>query len=174
VGSLPDQAEFSALIPRLRRYARVLVRDPHLADDLVQDALARGWEKRHLWAPDTDLRAWLFTLMHNLHANQAAARARRGVVESLDDPDATLPEPMVRAQQSDRLEVQDVWRQLDRLPAQQREVLLLVALEELRYEQVAGVLQVPIGTVMSRLSRARERLRGYLAEPAGSGLRAVK
>jgi RNA polymerase sigma-70 factor (ECF subfamily) len=171
------EPDFAAVIPRLRRYARVLVHDAQLADDLVQDTLVRGWEKRHLWAPDTDLRAWLFTVMHNLHVNQVSARLRQGATESLDADDGARParEIAVRAQQSDRLEVADLWRQLARLPAEQREVLLLVAIEELRYEQVARVLQVPVGTVMSRLSRARERLRRYLADSPGpgSGLRAV-
>jgi RNA polymerase sigma-70 factor (ECF subfamily) len=169
------EADLVAVIPRLRRYARVLVRDPQLADDLVQDTLVRGWEKRELWAPDTDLRAWLFTVMHNLHVNQVAVRARQAPVESLaEDDDQPARDIPVRPQQTDRLELQDLWRQLGRLPGEQREVLLLVAVEELRYEQVASVLQVPVGTVMSRLSRARGKLRRFLAEPPGIGLRAVK
>ena len=169
------EADLVVVIPRLRRYARVLVRDSQLADDLVQDTLVRGWEKRGLWAPDTDLRAWLFTVMHNLHVNQVATRARQAPVESLaENDDQPMREIPVRAQQTDRLELQDLWRQLGRLPGEQREVLLLVAVEELRYEQVASVLQVPVGTVMSRLSRARGRLRRLLAEPPGPGLRAVK
>jgi len=171
------EGDFATVIPRLRRYARVLVGDPQLADDLVQDTLARGWEKRHMWVPDTDLRAWLFTIMHNLHVNQVASRIRAGRFDSLDDgdtPEAPAREIAVRAQQSDRIELHDLWRQIDRLPAAQREILLLVAVEELRYEQAAAVLQIPIGTVMSRLSRARERLRGYLAESASPVLRAVK
>lgn len=171
------EPDFAAVVPRLRRYARALVGDAHHADDLVQDALARGWEKRHLWVPDTDLRAWLFTIMHNVHVNQVSARARQGRTESLDaDPEAAHParDIPVRPQQSDRLEVADVWRQIERLPVEQREVLVLVAIEEMRYEQVASVLQIPIGTVMSRLSRARERLRRFLADPAAPALRAVK
>lgn len=168
---------FVSVIPRLRRYARVLAADAQAADDLVQDTLARAWEKRHLWVPDTDLRAWLFTVMHNLHVNQIAARMREGISEPLDADDDGGPgrDIAVRGQQSDRIEVADLWRQIERLPNDQREVLLLVAVEELRYEQAAMVLQVPIGTVMSRLSRARERLRRFLAESAGApGLRAVK
>jgi RNA polymerase sigma-70 factor (ECF subfamily) len=170
------EPDFAATIPRLRRYARVLVRDGQAADDLVQDTLVRGWEKRHLWAPDTDLRAWLFTIMHNLHVNHLSARSREGMVESLDAEEGAARgrDVAVRGDQGDRLELLDVLRQVARLPEEQREVLLLVAVEQLRYEQAAAVLQVPIGTVMSRLSRARERLRRFLAEPASPALRAVK
>ena len=150
-----------AAIPRLRRYARVLTGDATRADDLVQETLARGWEKRRLWAAGTDLRAWLFTIMHNVFVNQRALAMRDAQNVSLDgDGDAgpawQIP---VRAPQQARVELQEVLRELARLPAEQREVLVLAAVEEMRYEEIAEILSIPIGTVMSRLSRARAKLR---------------
>lgn len=150
-----------AALPRLRRYARVLTGDMHRADDLVQDTLARAWEKRWLWRAGSDLRAWLFTIMHNVHVNQFSLRQREARHASLDADDG-LPagwEIAVRATQTDRVELAEVLAQIARLPVEQREVLVLAAVEELRYEEIAAVLNVPIGTVMSRLSRAREKLR---------------
>src|SRR3954464_7375930 len=136
------------LIPRLRRYARALVGDRATADDLVQDTLERAWAKLHLYRRGTDLRAWLFTVMHNVHVNRVrAARA----TDQLDDE---MPELAQRARQGDSLLVRDLDRALLRLPVEQRAVLLLVTLEEMSYEEVARALGIPIGTVMSRLSPA--------------------
>lgn len=166
--------ELLAAIPRLRRYARVLVGDAAKADDLVQDTLARAWEKRRLWEAGTDLRAWLFTVMHNLHINQLATIRRDAVTSSLDDDTSGAAwQISVRSNQQERVLLQEVVRQMERLPAEQREVLMLAAVEELRYEEIATVLSVPIGTVMSRLSRAREKLRRLVSEPA-SPLRIIK
>ena len=150
-----------ASLPRLRRYARVLTGDAHRADDLVQDTLARAWDKRRLWRVGSDLRAWLFTIMHNVHVNQLALRRRERMHVSLDGDDAPVAEAQlsIRAAQSDRVEVNEVVAQIGRLPAEQREVLFLAAVEELRYDEIARRLSIPVGTVMSRLSRARERLR---------------
>jgi RNA polymerase sigma-70 factor (ECF subfamily) len=141
------------LIPRLRRYARALVGERAGADDLVQDTLERAWTKLHLYRRGTDLRAWLFTVMHNVHVNKL--RATRPT-DPLEDG---MPELAQRAPQSDALLVRDLDRAIARLPADQRAVLLLVTLEEMSYEDVARTLGIPIGTVMSRLSRAREKLR---------------
>src|SRR6266481_7892440 len=159
--------ELVAAIPRLRRYARVLTGDAHRADDLVQDTLARAWEKRRLWRAGSDLRAWLFTIMHNVHVNQFSMRRRELAESSLDADDGPVAgwEIPVRATQSDRLELAEVLTQIGRLPTEQREVLMLAAVEELRYEDIARVQGVPIGTVMSRLNRAREKLRRMAAEP---------
>jgi RNA polymerase sigma-70 factor, ECF subfamily len=166
--------ELVAAIPRLRRYARVLTGDATRADDLVQDTLARAWEKRRLWQAGTDLRAWLFTVMHNVHVNQLALLRREAANVSLDaDPTGMAWQLPVRGNQVDRVELLEVVAQMGRLPADQREVLLLAAVEEMRYEEIATVLAVPIGTVMSRLSRAREKLRRLIAEPS-SGLRVIK
>jgi RNA polymerase sigma-70 factor (ECF subfamily) len=163
-----------AAIPRLRRYARVLTGEGSRADDLVQDTLARGWEKRRMWRSGSDLRAWLFTIMHNVHVNQLALARRDAANVSIDgDPGNPAWEIPVRANQIDRVELLELVQQMGRLSAEQREVLLLAAVEELRYEEIAAILQIPIGTVMSRLSRARDSLRRLVAEPA-SALRVVK
>lgn len=163
-----------AAIPRLRRYARVLTGDATRADDLVQDTLARAWEKRRLWQAGSDLRAWLFAIMHNVHVNQLALRRREAMNVSLDaDTEGAGWQLPVRPNQLERVELLEVIREMGRLPVEQREVLLLAAVEELRYEEIAALLSVPIGTVMSRLSRARDRLRRLIAEQPAT-LRAVK
>ena len=168
------QAELVAAIPRLRRYARVLTGDAIRADDLVQDTLARAWEKRRLWREGSDLRAWLFTIMHNVHVNQVALARRDAGNVSLDaDNGGVSWQPPVRANQLDRVELMEIVEQMVHLSADQREVLMLAAVEEMRYEDIAVVLSIPIGTVMSRLSRARDKLRRLLGEPASS-LRVVK
>jgi len=165
---MSDARNLVALIPRLRRYARALVADRAAADDLVQDTLERAWSKLHLFREGTDLRAWLFTVMHNVHVNRVRA-ARQ--TEALDEE---MPELIQRASQGDALVVRDLERALAALPAAQREVLLLVALEELSYEEAARVLGIPIGTVMSRLARARERLRMLMNGKGGGKLQVVK
>jgi len=150
---MKDRDQVIALIPRLRRYARALIGDSGAADDLVQDTLERALGRFHLWQPGSNLRAWLFSIMHNVHVNQLR---RRREVALHDDEAAQLP---VRAAQEGALAARDLVRALERLPAEQREVLLLVALEDMSYREVATTLGVPIGTVMSRLSRARDKLR---------------
>ena len=159
--------ELVAAIPRLRRYARVLTGDSVRADDLVQDTLARAWEKRRLWRQGSDLRAWLFTIMHNVHVNQVAL-ARRDAANVSLDADTANPswQPPVRANQLERVELMEIVEQMGRLSSDQREVLMLAAVEEMRYEDIASVLSIPIGTVMSRLSRARQRLQQALAPAA--------
>jgi len=156
------------LIPRLRRYARALVGDRATADDLVQDTLERAWAKLHLYRRGTDLRAWLFTVMHNVHVNRV--RATRAT-ETLEEE---MPELAQRASQGDALLVRDLERAIARLPAEQRAVLLLVTLEEMSYDAVARTLDIPIGTVMSRLSRAREKLRVMMLGQGTARLKVVK
>ena len=158
-----DNQQILEHIPRLRRYARALLGDRYAADDLVQDTLERAWNKFHLWRPGSDLRAWMFAIMHNVFVNQV--RSKRNDMEKTMEE---LPEVAVRATQSDSLEIADVERALRALPDEQREVLLLVAIEDMTYEQASRALDIPIGTVMSRLSRARERMRRLIAgaEPA--------
>lgn len=137
----------------------------------MQDTLERAMVKFHLWRPDSDLRAWMFAIMHNVYINQVRANAS-AVVTGLDDETVL---PAVRATQNDWLEVRDLQVALSRVPDEQREVLLLVGLEQMTYEETAGALGIPIGTVMSRLSRARERLRALLAGGgAHSALKVVK
>ncbi len=164
-----DAESIVELIPLLRRYARALAGDRAAADDLVQDTLERAWSKFHLYRRGTDLRAWLFTVMHNVYVNQLRA-ARPGVPLENEMPELARP-----AGEADALVLRDLERAIRRLPAEQREVLLLVALEDMSYGAAARALDIPIGTVMSRLSRAREKLRATLAGlPAGSKLQVVK
>lgn len=164
--------QIEQLIPRLRRYARALTGERTVADDLVQDTLERAWNKLHLWRRGSDLRAWLFTIMHNTHVNQVRSRASAKMVPL----DAEAYDAPVRATQMDMLEIRDLESALQRLPCEQREVLLLIALERLSYEETAKALGIPLGTVMSRLHRARERLRTLLDGAPGSGasLKVVK
>ncbi len=164
-----DRRSITEHIPRLRRYARALVGDRYVADDLVQDTLERAWNKFHLWRQGSDLRAWLFTIMHNVFVNQA--RRRRYEVEELTDE---TPAAAVRATQGDHLELQDVDRVLRSISPEQREVVLLVAVEQLTYEEVSRALDIPIGTVMSRLSRGRERMRQALGGQTAVPLKVVK
>jgi RNA polymerase sigma-70 factor, ECF subfamily len=153
-----NDRDFVQHIPRLRRYARALTGDRGRADDLVQDSLERALVKFHLWQPGSDMRAWLFTIMHNVFVNQIRVN-KSAMTTELDDE---ALQTATRATQSDRLEVLDLHAALLRLPDDQREILLLIGLEQMTYEEAAGVLGIPIGTVMSRLSRARERLRALL------------
>ena len=173
--TLPDP-DLLAALPRLRRYARVLTGDINRADDLVQDTLARAWAKRKLWQAGSDLRAWLFTIMHNVHINQFSTRQREFSEVSLDADDSSMVawDIPVRATQSDAVELAELFVQIGRLPDEQREVLLLAAVEELRYQDIAQVLGVPIGTVMSRLSRAREKLRRMSAAGHAAPLKVVR
>ena len=153
-------------IPHLRRYARALVGDRDGADDLVQDTLERAVRKFHLWRPG-DLRAWLFSIMHNVFVNQLKARKIPTDVEI----DETIAAP---ASSVSGLDLQDLQRALGSLAPEQREVVLLVALEDMSYADVSRALGIPMGTVMSRLSRGRERLRRVMSgEPAKNGLKVV-
>ena len=155
-----DEAAILACIPSLRRYARGLVSDRDRADDLVQDTLERAWARFSMWHRRGEIRAWMFGIMHNHFIDRL--RAQRAVPEDLigDGEGEGWPEQaQQRPLQADALEVRDLDRLLQRLPPEQREVLLLVAVEELSYAEVAQALGLPIGTVMSRLSRARGRLR---------------
>ena len=158
-------------IPHLRRYARALTGNHAAADDLVQDTLERAWTRIGLWRRDTNMRAWLFTIMHNVYINQvkAGTRGRHGKVT-----DSHLD---VAASESheNRLEIRDLTKALQQLPREQREVVLLIGLEQLSYEEAAKILRIPIGTVMSRLSRGREQLRVILNRGSSSmTLKAIK
>ena len=161
-----DHEQVVAYIPNLRRYARALVRERHAADDLVQDTLERAVRKFHLWRPG-DLRAWLFSIMHNVFVNQLKARRI--------SPSAEVDENFAGATTPGWVtDVHDLERGLALLPAEQREVLLLVSLEDMSYGEVSRALGVPMGTVMSRLSRAREKLRRHMdGEGTRPNLKAV-
>lgn len=154
-----------AHIPSLRRYARALTGNSWAADDLVQDTLERACNKWRLWLVGSNLRAWLFSVMHNLFVNQLRQSPERGHLSrvELDDMANELLAP-----ETDVGMALDLQRCLMCLPPEQREVLLLVSLEDMAYAEVAKVTEVPVGTVMSRLSRARARLQTLMDAPARS------
>jgi RNA polymerase sigma-70 factor (ECF subfamily) len=149
-------------VPRLRRYARTLTYNRDLADDLVQDTLERALSRTERFQAGTDLRAWLFTIMHNLFVNQMRQVSRWAAHVSVGNDSVSENEFEVRASLTRTLEVRDLDYALQRLPAEQRVVVLLVGLEEMSYADVALALEIPIGTVMSRLSRGRKRLRALM------------
>ena len=147
--------EIEVLIPRLRRFARALTHDTVAADDLVQEALRRALGKIHLWQNGTDLRAWLFTILHHQHINETRRLAREGRRVELSAGHQQPVEP----NQAQLLELRDLERAIDQLPEQQRTAILLVGVEEMQYEEAASLLNLPIGTVRSRVSRGRATLR---------------
>jgi RNA polymerase sigma-70 factor, ECF subfamily len=148
--------DIETLLPRLKRYARQLTRDPIAADDLVQDCLARALGKIHLWDPGTDLRAWLFTILHNQHIGLARRDMRqRAHTQWLNSASNRALAPT----QGVQLELRDLKRALAKLPEEQRSVILLIGLEGMGYEEAAAAVDLPVGTVRSRVSRGREALR---------------
>jgi RNA polymerase sigma-70 factor, ECF subfamily len=148
------QERVQVAIPALRRYARALTRDAETADDIVQDTLVRALRSEHLFHGG-DTRAWLYTILTNLNRNRLRSLARRPVLTPIKDSDA-----MTSASESGG---RDISRALDELAEDQRSALLLVVLEGLTYREVAEMQGVPIGTVMSRLARARNQIKAYLA-----------
>jgi RNA polymerase sigma-70 factor (ECF subfamily) len=151
-------------IPGLRRYARALTADPWAADDLVQDTLERACSRWRLWLAGSDLRAWLFTVMHNLFISEVRQLRRRADWGNSVELDAVAHE--LHAPAPEPGDLMDLQRCLMQLPPNQRAVLLLITLEDMSYTEVAKVTGVPVGTVMSRLSRARERMRALMHAPA--------
>ncbi|WP_225889762.1 sigma-70 family RNA polymerase sigma factor [Indioceanicola profundi] len=148
-------SQIEAEIPRLRRFARAMVRDTALADDLVQECLERALSRLHLWQPGTNLRAWLFTILRNLHIN--GIRRQQTFVDIDGEVQTGLGGS--HGSQVVRLELRDLRRALDKVPQEQREVVLLIGLEGISYAEAAEILDVSIGTVKSRLSRGRRALR---------------
>jgi RNA polymerase sigma-70 factor (ECF subfamily) len=159
---LNDAADIASHIPRLRRYARALTGDSASADDLVQDTLERAWRRLALWRSGSDMRAWLFTIMHNLFVNQLKANPHRRTQTT----ELAAGEFRSTAPVEDRLMLRDLQKALNSLSDEQREVVLLIGLEQMSYDEAAKVLGIPVGTVMSRLSRGREQLR---AMTSGAG-----
>lgn len=159
-----DRHDLIAQIPGLRRYARVLTGNAWAADDLVQDTLERACSKWRLWTVGSDLRAWLFTLMHNLFASDVRRALRRQPDGGMVDVDEVAH--LLGAPDDATALGLDLQRCLMLLPEEQRVVLLLVCLEDMAYADVARITGTPIGTVMSRLSRARSRLQQLLDAPA--------
>lgn len=156
-----EQDQLLQHLPALRRYARALTGDAWAADDLVQNTLERACSRWRLWLAGSDLRAWLFTVMHNTYLNGRRSALARPVAAGIDPEDTDLPGPPSR-----RDDLLDLQRCLLLLPDEQRCVLLLVGMENMPYADVARVLGIPLGTVMSRLSRARARLRELMEAPA--------
>jgi RNA polymerase sigma-70 factor (ECF subfamily) len=166
-----DAADIASQIPRLRRYARALTGDTAAADDLVQDTLERAWRRLALWRSGSDMRAWLFTIMHNIFVNQLKANSHgRTRTTELAAGEFRATAPL-----EDRIMLRDLHKALDSLSPEQKEVLLLIGLEQMSYGEAAKVLGIPVGTVMSRLSRGREQLRA-ITSPAGGAtqLKVVK
>jgi RNA polymerase sigma-70 factor (ECF subfamily) len=151
------------VIPALRRYARTFVRGAADADDLVQDTLERAISRWHQRRSDGETRTWLFTILHNLAVNHLRRAARRGREVPLDD--AGESDVGVPSTQEDALRRDDILGAVGQLPDDQRSVLLLVSIEDVSYAEAARILDIPIGTVMSRLARARARLLKLLEEP---------
>jgi RNA polymerase sigma-70 factor (ECF subfamily) len=167
-----DGRQIEELLPRLRRYSRALCGSREAADDLTQDTLERAWLKRAQWQPGTNLRAWLFAIMHSVFIN-GVKRVRP--TESLEALGDAAPQPEGAARAESGVQLSEMAAALRRLPDEQREVVLLVGLEQFSYAEAAEALGVPMGTVMSRLSRGRERLRDLLEGGAATAaLRRVK
>ena len=143
-------------IPRLRRYAVAMTRDMSRADDLVQDTLVRAIAKQRGWQWGTNLRGWLFTLMHNQNVNGVRRSAREGMAVEFDD---TWPFPTAATDPAAGLSLRDLDRALAQIPEERRQVILLIGLEDISYKEAAMILDVPIGTIRSRLSRGRQSLR---------------
>lgn len=161
--------EIERCIPALRRYAFALLRDNDQADDLVQDCLERAIRKRVLWRKGSSMRAWLFTILHNVHINQIQKRlaCREATLEENDW--VTHLDP----RDTDSL-MGDIVKCLEKLSEEQRQVLLLVALEGFSYREVSNILKLPMGTVMSRLARARESMKKLLDGDSGPRIQRVK
>lgn len=163
--------EIEGCIPALRRYARALTRDPDGADDLVQDCIERAIRKRRLWSPTGPLRAWLFKMLLNIYRNDLRRNRRRGDQVPIDG----LPvEPATPAPQPGRIALSEMARAIGALPDAQREALLLVAVDGASYQEAAGILGIPAGTLMSRLGRARTALRAMTGAGDEPRLRTVK
>jgi RNA polymerase sigma factor (sigma-70 family) len=165
-----DARAIEQLIPNLRRYARALVRDPDLADDLVQDCLERAISRFHYFEPGTNLRGWLFTILLNIVRSHTRSAKWRNQALPLDDLNSRATVP---GSQEVSLTMRDLQRAFDQLAPSFREVIMIVAVEGLSYEEAAGIIGTPVGTVRSRLSRARSQLRealeGVAAQSGMSG-----
>ncbi|KIL98685.1 DNA-directed RNA polymerase specialized sigma subunit sigma24-like protein [Paramagnetospirillum magnetotacticum MS-1] len=164
------ESQIEAEIPGLRRYARALSGDVSQADDLVQDCLERALSRLTLWRRDSNLRAWLFTILRHVWIDELRRRKIRPELNGMDD---VMDSAATAPNQMDRLAVRDLGAALALLAPEQREAVLLVGLEAMSYAEVAAVTGVPVGTVMSRLKRGRDRL-ALLMHGGEAALRRVK
>lgn len=160
-----EATAINELIPRLRAYARFITRDADRADDLVQTSLELALRRFHQFQPGTNLRAWLFTILRHAHINELRRDARRPIAM---DPTLYENQLSVPAPQDSQLALQDLTSCMAQLSKADRDVLRLVGAEGMSYEDTAALLHVPIGTVRSRLSRARDRLRARLDRPVAA------
>ncbi len=170
--SLEFSNQLVAELPYLRRFARGLCGDASLADDLVQDCAARALDKSHLYDPARPLRAWLYAILRNIFISGLRRASKLQIVKTVDALEDG--EGAVAPEQESRISVDQIAQALDQLPQQHREILLLVSLEEMSYRETAEIVGVPIGTVMSRLSRARSKMQEILEERGTPILRRVK
>ena len=165
-------AEIAQSVPSLRRFARALCGDPTLADDLVQDTVERALNKLHLYDPARPLKAWLFAILRNLHISELRRIGRGRIVKTVED--MAPGEQAVDGGQESQVGIRGIGQALSRLPETYREVILLIALEDMSYRDCAEITGVPVGTVMSRLSRGRAALRDLLEGRDKPALRRVK
>ncbi len=154
-----------ALLPRLRRFARSLASQPSDADDLCQAAIERALKSRDQWQPGTRLDSWMYRITRNLWIDIARANARRGPDDVIDDAALQVSDNSHRRMEA-QMELNDVDRAMERLPGEQREAIALVLVEGLAYKEAAAVLEIPMGTLTSRLVRGREALIRELGEAA--------
>ena len=167
----PFLDEIEANVPALRRYARALTRNADRADDLVQDCIERAIRKQGLWKPTGSLRAWLFRILLNIYRSELRRNRSRGEHVAVE---AMVVEPAIAPSQPGRIALAEMGRAIERLSADQREALLLVVLDGMSYADAASALEVPMGTLMSRLGRARAALRISTGAPEEPRLRTVK
>jgi RNA polymerase sigma-70 factor (ECF subfamily) len=172
MNSAEFQRNLISELPHLRRFARALSGDAALADDLVQDCVERALKKQHLYDSTRPLRAWLYAILRNIHISHWRQASPWGNLKNIEDLEGF--EGSVAADQEQNLSLSLITDALDHLPPQHREVLVLISLEEVSYREAAEILGVPIGTVMSRLSRARTTLQKLLEEGGTPVLRVVK
>ena len=172
-------SQLTKSIPALRRYAYALVRNSSTADDLVQDCLERGLRKRSQWKGEGSLNSWLYRILSNIQLNHYRASNHNPLDKSSEITEklAMAPQFQKPANQLDRLYLQDLDKAIAELPDEQKQILLLITLEGLGYREVAKIMEIPSGTVMSRLSRARENIRKKMAtskaaSSSGSDVRA--
>jgi RNA polymerase sigma-70 factor (ECF subfamily) len=161
--STASAAAIEACIPALRRYARALTRNPDRAEDLVQDCVERALHRRDQFQPGTNLRTWLFTILHNLNCDAIRREQRRGPHVPIEEWSATAQMP---ADQPGYVHLRDIDRALDGLAEKDRRILLMVGCDEYSYEEASAELDIAVGTVKSRLSRARARLKALDDRPA--------
>lgn len=159
-----------AELPALRRYGRVLCREREAAEDLLQDCVERALRRRHLWRRPGNFRAWLFRIMHNIHANDVRWRARRPRSVALEEGHTGAAAPV----QELRAEVGQTLAAFEQLGDDQRQLLVLIAVEGFSYRETARILALPEGTVMSRMARARERLLDIRDGQARDRVRRIK